>query len=287
MAAEHTRSAVSRVAAPRKSYMVIDRSPRRARPLPAGEALALEDYRRLVGILEAVDRAPDLAVFCERLLHALQSWFGYTTLAVLHGATLAEAMRDGGGIKSGYSPDFLDEYTARWAADDPFLTADAMRLLTERGVLTLADLTLADAHRRYVEHFLRPNGIPDKMSMVVDGGPWGALYVGVAVRDPSGAAPRDLAVMRSLRRHLAPIAAEHLLRARDSATDRPWRLTPREREVAALVVDGLTNQQVAQRLFISTETVKKHLTRILAETGCTSRTQLAVRWRDERTGGVP
>jgi DNA-binding CsgD family transcriptional regulator len=56
-----------------------------------------------------------------------------------------------------------------------------------------------------------------------------------------------------------------------------WHLTPREQDIAELAAKGLTNRHIADRLFISVDTVKKHLTRVFAETGCTSRAQLAAR----------
>jgi DNA-binding CsgD family transcriptional regulator len=48
-------------------------------------------------------------------------------------------------------------------------------------------------------------------------------------------------------------------------------LTPREREVAALVADGQTNAQIALRLHVSESTVEKHVSRVLAKLGLSSR----------------
>jgi DNA-binding CsgD family transcriptional regulator len=52
-------------------------------------------------------------------------------------------------------------------------------------------------------------------------------------------------------------------------------LTPREREVAALVADGLTNAELAGRLYISKKTAAVHVSNILAKLGLSSRTQVA------------
>jgi DNA-binding CsgD family transcriptional regulator len=52
-------------------------------------------------------------------------------------------------------------------------------------------------------------------------------------------------------------------------------LTPRERQIAALIADGLTNRQIGARLFIAERTVDTHVGRILAKLGCTSRAQVA------------
>lgn len=53
-------------------------------------------------------------------------------------------------------------------------------------------------------------------------------------------------------------------------------LSDREREVLALVAQGLPNKLIARRLEISEKTVKAHLTRVFAQIGVTDRTQAAL-----------
>ena len=48
-------------------------------------------------------------------------------------------------------------------------------------------------------------------------------------------------------------------------------LSPREREVASLVAEGLSNKEIGRRLFISLATVKDHMHHILTKTGLGSR----------------
>ena len=63
-------------------------------------------------------------------------------------------------------------------------------------------------------------------------------------------------------------------------------LTPRERQVAALVADGMSNAEIAGRLVIETASARRYVSRILAKTGLRDRVQIAVAWhRGEAPGG--
>ena len=53
-------------------------------------------------------------------------------------------------------------------------------------------------------------------------------------------------------------------------------LTPRERRILALVVEGLTNGEIGERLGIGEKTVRNHVSAVLGKLGLTRRTQAAV-----------
>jgi predicted ATPase/DNA-binding CsgD family transcriptional regulator len=64
----------------------------------------------------------------------------------------------------------------------------------------------------------------------------------------------------------------------------PSQLTAREQEIASLVAAGLSNKQVAERLFISRRTVDAHLEHIFGKLGITSRVMLTIRLREHSAG---
>jgi DNA-binding NarL/FixJ family response regulator len=65
-------------------------------------------------------------------------------------------------------------------------------------------------------------------------------------------------------------------RAPEPAAEGGLPLTRREREVAGLIAQGLTNRQIGSQLFIAERTVDTQVGRILAKLGCSSRTQVAL-----------
>jgi len=56
----------------------------------------------------------------------------------------------------------------------------------------------------------------------------------------------------------------------------PLPLSPREREVARLVGQGLTNRQIAAAMYISERTAQNHVQHILTKLGFANRSQIAV-----------
>jgi DNA-binding NarL/FixJ family response regulator len=66
---------------------------------------------------------------------------------------------------------------------------------------------------------------------------------------------------------------------RSTAAD-PAGLTTREIEVLALVADGLTDREIAARLFLSPKTVGHHVSSILAKLGARSRVEAATAFKD-------
>ena len=72
---------------------------------------------------------------------------------------------------------------------------------------------------------------------------------------------------------LAPEATQALIHATTKSPDPKIGLTSREREVLALMVQGLSNPDIAGRLVLSRSTVKFHVSSILLKLGVSGRTE--------------
>ena len=55
---------------------------------------------------------------------------------------------------------------------------------------------------------------------------------------------------------------------------RPPRLTDRQRQLVAYMAEGLTNEEIAERMFISVNTVKTHMSRVALVLDTNNRTQM-------------
>jgi DNA-binding CsgD family transcriptional regulator len=126
----------------------------------------------------------------------------------------------------------------------------AEALLRSRGARGAASAVVGDARR--VAAALGAEGLVAAADRLV-------ASAGLVLEDPDDAAAE-----------VAPAAADDLLAA----------LTARERDVVALLVEGLSNRAIAERLFISEKTASVHVSNILAKLGVSSRLQAATLVRD-------
>lgn len=90
---------------------------------------------------------------------------------------------------------------------------------------------------------------------------------------------------------LAPEATQVLIDAANHPPEVGRDLTPREREVLALMAEGLSNPEIAKQLVIGLSTVKFHVSSILSKLGVTGRAEaIALAWQHDlvtRRGNDP
>lgn len=102
---------------------------------------------------------------------------------------------------------------------------------------------------------------------------------GYVVKDIKGMelarAVKDVGAGRSLLDNRAAAALMAKLRGAAEKQD-PLGLTDQERTLLGLLSEGLTNKQIADRMFLAEKTVKNYVSRLLAKLGMERRTQAAV-----------
>ncbi|MFJ9553392.1 response regulator [Nocardiopsis sp. NPDC101807] len=113
---------------------------------------------------------------------------------------------------------------------------------------------------------------------------WGALRAGAAGFLLKRTPPEDiLAALRIAHRGdtlLFPTALRHLAATRPAAPTPAARavatLTERESQTLTLMAQGMTNAEIADRLFLGVQTVKTHVSHTLAKLGARDRTQAVI-----------
>ena len=104
---------------------------------------------------------------------------------------------------------------------------------------------------------------------IVRGGELVGVLAFTRATDDAGFDEGDVSALSALCLHVSTRMASW----NDEKTD-SFALTPREREIVALVARGQTNAQIGRALFVSSETVKAHLKTLFRKTNVASRAQL-------------
>jgi NarL family two-component system response regulator LiaR len=132
----------------------------------------------------------------------------------------------------------------------------ATRVIKERWPHTLVIALTSFKEQEYVEGALKA-------------GASGYLLKNVSAEELVNAIRRAVAGQPSL----SPEAAQVLIRKVNEPAPPGRDMTAREKEILALMVEGLSNTEIAGRLVVSQSTVKFHVSNILAKLGVTGRTE--------------
>lgn len=119
------------------------------------------------------------------------------------------------------------------------------------------------------------------MFEVADGRAGATLQAAMATYRRLGATWDANRVARAAREHRVSMPARHR-RGRPSYGS---TLSPREREVAELAATGRTNKEIAADLFLSVNTVSRHVTAVMRKLGIHSRAGISHRLAGREPGG--
>jgi DNA-binding NarL/FixJ family response regulator len=112
---------------------------------------------------------------------------------------------------------------------------------------------------------------PDLVEKAIDSGATGYLVKNAPIDSVANA----IRAAHAGRPTFAPEVTQALLQSRIPAHSLGHNLSKREREVLALVVKGLTNREIADRLSISPATVRHHVSACISKLGASNRAQAA------------
>jgi len=143
--------------------------------------------------------------------------------------------------------------------------------------LHLPDCEGTDAVRRVKarqEHILVVSASDDRKHVVDAIGAGACGYLPKSAQ--ADEITKALATVAAGETYISPVLAAALLRDnRDKDHSTAYTLTAREREILALLAEGETDADIADRLYISVSTVRSHLDRIRDKTGSRRRAELA------------
>lgn len=239
------------------------------------------DYQRLFAILETAAGSVDTDFF-HNLQDALASHLGWTDSVIVNiPATVApfpSRPTASNHIIAHRRAGFVEEYLDHWLLRNPFKTAGAALLLGKKPAVTLADLRphSSETEWDFVDLYLHRHRIADVLYGRIDAGPEGSALICRYVPDESDIDGREVALMTLLARHLSPWLRSSFARSPETVDGAV--LTHREAQVADLVARGMSNREIAGKLQIRTDTVKKYVMMAMKKTGADNRTQLALRY---------
>ena len=130
------------------------------------------------------------------------------------------------------------------------------------GAALAVALKLAEYRFLVVEHSLELYGLLVAMLFAALG-----IWLGLKLTRPT-----ERIIVREVPAPVPPPREDPPFSASEESIER-LGLTPRELEILGLIADGLSTREIAERLFVSENTVKTHSARLFAKLGARRRTQ--------------
>jgi len=238
------------------------------------------EWLNLNNVLLELYAQEDVAHFAQKLLRATRTLIPYTKGYLL--LRSGDTQDEDSSYFFGMSPREIDEYLHVYYDKDYLHYFSDM---TPRTTVYRDTDIVEDTMRRkteFFQQFLRQSDIPFGCGIVVKhAGEVCAVFNLFRSQQLGNFSARDVELLGVLQQHIENMLVhviepmqQYDLGSLVKSFARSYHLTSRESQVLELVADGLSNQEICQRLVISISTVKKHIYNLYVKTQVRSRTQL-------------
>lgn len=184
-------------------------------------------------------------------------------------------------INKDITKDYLDNYLK----EDPVLPNKLGHILPKRRVIELLDLPKMEYEKsEYFNIFLKKHGIYNNTAMFLVKDSRVVGLVDFSSRNEKRIHKNEKMCLEIISRYLAQRFHEHLLLKNTEDSLFKNSLTPREREVLRYVQKGFSNKQIADMLFISVNTIKKHVQSLYDKFEVNNRTSLSFKVNNLASG---
>lgn len=174
-------------------------------------------------------------------------------------------------IRKEITKDYLDNYID----EDPVVPNKLIDVLPKRRVIELASLPQTKIkNNAYVYEFMRKYNLYNNTALFLMKNDRVLGLVDYSSRHDRRLSRSEKMSLEIIARYLAERFHEHLALHKTENMIASITLTPREKEVLHFIQKGLSNQQIADALFISINTVKKHVKRLYEKFEVKNRTSL-------------
>ena len=232
-----------------------------------------ENYLKVISFMDAIQVEDD--DFRKEILLAFEELFG---IHKMNFWLYDEQHNPLEPVTNNISKDITKDYLNHYVEEDPLLPNKLKDILPKRRVIDLFDLPRkAYEHTEYFNTFMKKHGIRNNTAIFLVKDKKVLGCVDFSSRDEKRIQKTEIIGFEILARYLAQRFHEHLELKKSEDTFGGISLTPREKEVLQFVQKGLSNKEIADSLFISVNTVKKHVQRLYDKFGVNNRTSLSVK----------
>jgi DNA-binding CsgD family transcriptional regulator len=247
---------------------------------PANEdlgALTNHDLQDILSIIHTANCHLSLAEMRREIVKSLQRAFRAEGVAFFLGDREFGAIDNGSIVGVGMDLSYLDRWVRYYSRHDPFQQQGPYRSM----VCKVDDII---PYRRWVNlriynEFYRPQNIHYKLSISLRHNDRTLGLIGIfRPREHQDFSPRDVAKARILAPHLTTALENGIQLQRlvsGTSATKEHQLTKREVDIVRCVCQGMTNDEIGERLYISRFTVETHLKNIFDKTGVKHRAGLA------------